>query len=44
MDRDDLEDGGSNHFFEVINATRKNNPEYINRSFNSRFFKKRGCI
>ena len=26
VDRDDLEDGGSNHFFEVINQTRKNNP------------------
>ena len=27
VDRDDLEDGGSNHFFEVIKATRKNNPD-----------------
>ena len=26
VDRDDLEDGGSNHFFEVINKTRKVNP------------------
>ena len=26
VDRDDLEDGGSNHFFEVINETRKKNP------------------
>ena len=26
VDRDDLEDGGSNHFFEVINHTRKTNP------------------
>ena len=26
VDRDDLEDGGSKHFFNVINATRKNNP------------------
>ena len=26
VDRDDLNDGGSNHFFEVINQTRKNNP------------------
>ena len=25
VDRDDLEDGGSNHFFEVINQTRKTN-------------------
>ena len=26
VDRDDLPDGGANHFFEVINQTRKNNP------------------
>ena len=26
VDRDDLKDGGSNHFFEVINQTRKKNP------------------
>jgi lipoyl synthase len=26
VDRDDLEDGGSNHFFQVINQTRKINP------------------
>jgi lipoic acid synthetase len=26
VDRDDLEDGGSNHFFNVINQTRKTNP------------------
>ena len=26
VDRDDLEDGGSNHFFEVISQTRKTNP------------------
>ena len=26
VDRDDLEDGGSNHFFKVINQTRKINP------------------
>jgi len=27
VDRDDLEDGGSKHFFEVINQTRKTNPK-----------------
>ena len=27
VDRDDLVDGGSNHFFEVINQTRKTNPK-----------------
>ena len=26
VDRDDLEDGGANHFYEVILETRKNNP------------------
>ena len=26
VDRDDLEDGGSKHFYEVIKETRKNNP------------------
>jgi len=26
VDRDDLKDGGSNHFFQVINQTRKTNP------------------
>ena len=26
VDRDDLEDGGANHFYEVIKETRKNNP------------------
>ena len=27
VDRDDLEDGGSNHFYKVVNATRLKNPE-----------------
>ena len=26
VDRDDLEDGGSNHFYKVVNATREKNP------------------
>ena len=26
VDRDDLEDGGSNHFYKVVSATRKKNP------------------
>ena len=26
VDRDDLDDGGSNHFFKVITTTKKNNP------------------
>ena len=27
VDRDDLDDGGANHFYEIIIETRKNNPE-----------------
>jgi len=27
VDRDDLDDGGANHFYEVITETRKNNPK-----------------
>ena len=27
VDRDDLEDGGSTHFYKVVNATRKKNPQ-----------------
>jgi lipoic acid synthetase len=27
VDRDDLDDGGSNHFYKVVNATRKKNPK-----------------
>ena len=27
VDRDDLNDGGANHFYDVILETRKNNPE-----------------
>ena len=27
VDRDDLEDGGSNHFYKVVKATREKNPE-----------------
>ena len=26
VDRDDLEDGGANHFYKVVQTTRKNNP------------------
>ncbi len=37
VDRDDLDDGGSEHFFEVINQTRKSNPnttiEVLTRDF-----------
>ena len=40
VDRDDLDDGGSNHFYKVISEIRKK-LKYINRSFNSRFFEKR---
>ena len=43
VDRDDLDDGGANHFYEVILEIKKiiqNNY----RGFNSRFFKKRRIL
>ena len=41
VDRDDLKDGGSNHFKKVIETTRKKKSKNNYRSFNSRFFEKR---
>ena len=40
VDRDDLEDGGSNHFFEVINQTRKSNPNTTIEVFTPDFLRK----
>ena len=40
VDRDDLDDGGANHFKEVIKEVKK----YSRRGFNTRFFKKRECL
>ena len=40
VDRDDLEDGGSNHFFEVINQTRKSNPSTTIEVLTPDFLKK----
>ena len=40
VDRDDLEDGGSNHFFEVINQTRKINPNTTIEVLTPDFLKK----
>ena len=37
VDRDDLEDGGSEHFFKVVETTRNMNLN-INRSSDARFF------
>ena len=38
VDRDDLFDGGTNHFSEVIIEIKKQNPETTIEVFNSRFF------
>ena len=41
VDRDDLKDGGSDHFYKVVKATRKKKSKNFYRSVNTRFFKKR---
>ena len=43
VDRDDLKDGGSEHFYKVVKLQGKKSKN-IYRSFNSRFFKKRRSI
>jgi len=40
VDRDDLEDGGSEHFFEVITQTRKQNPETTIEALTPDFLRK----
>ncbi len=40
VDRDDLKDGGSNHFFEVINQTKKINPNTTIEVLTPDFLKK----
>ena len=40
VDRDDLKDGGANHFFEVINQTRKTNPNTTIEVLNPDFLRK----
>ena len=40
VDRDDLDDGGSEHFFEVINQTRKTNPNTTIEVFTPDFLRK----
>ena len=40
VDRDDLEDGGANHFYEVIMETRKNNPKTTIEVLTPDFLKK----
>ena len=40
VDRDDLDDGGSNHFYEVINQTRKTNPTTTIEVLTPDFFRK----
>ena len=41
VDRDDLDDGGANHFYEVITETRKNNPETTIEVLTPDFLRKR---
>ena len=41
VDRDDLDDGGANHFYEVIMETRKNNPKTTIEVLTPDFLKKR---
>ncbi len=41
VDRDDLDDGGSEHFFEVINQTRKSNPNTTIEVLTPDFLRKR---
>jgi len=40
VDRDDLDDGGANHFYEVIMETRKNNPKTTIEVLTPDFLKK----
>jgi len=40
VDRDDLDDGGANHFYEVIKETRKNNPNTTIEALTPDFLRK----
>jgi len=44
VDRDDLDDGGANHFYEVIKETRKANPTTTIEVLTPDIFKKRRFI
>ena len=44
VDRDDLDDGGSKHFFEVINQTRKKNPNTTIEVLTPDFLRKGRCL
>ena len=44
VDRDDLDDGGSEHFFKVINQTRKTNPNTTIEVLTPDFLRKGECI
>ena len=43
VDRDDLDDGGANHFYDVILETRKNNPETTIEVLTPDFLRKGDC-
>ena len=44
VDRDDLEDGGANHFYEVINQIRQENPETSIEVLTPDFLRKRDAF
>ena len=44
VDRDDLDDGGAEHFAKTINAIRKISPETTIEILTPRFFEKRKCL
>ena len=44
VDRDDLDDGGANHFHKVIMETRKNNPKTTIEVLTPDFLKKRRLL
>ena len=44
VDRDDLEDGGSEHFYKVVKATREKNPETSIEVLTPDFLRKGECL
>jgi lipoic acid synthetase len=44
VDRDDLEDGGSEHFYKVVKATREKNPETSIEVLTPDFLRKNGSL
>ena len=44
VDRDDLPDGGSNHFLRLLKQQEKKNPNTTIEVLTPDFFEKRGCL